>query len=84
MAALTQTYATGLDRLIVARKRESFIDKLIPRRCMVVSTGLILIGLSIPFLMTFQLIPSTFLLDFVGFVLTAMGSILALYFCGEI
>jgi hypothetical protein len=84
MAALTQTYSPGLDRLIVARKHESFIDRLIPRRCMVVSTGLILIGLSIPFLMAFQLIPSTFMLNLAGFIIALIGSALALFLCGEI
>jgi hypothetical protein len=84
MATLTQTYSPGLDRLIVARKRESFIDRLIPRRCMVVSTGLILFGLSIPFLMAFQLIPSMFILNLAGFIISLIGSVLWLFLYGEI
>jgi hypothetical protein len=84
MATLIQTYATGLDRLVVARKQESFIDRLIPRRCMVVSTGLILIGMSIPFLILCNVLPSMLILYFAGFIITLMGGIFTLIFCGEI
>jgi hypothetical protein len=84
MATLTQTYSPGLDRLIVARKRESFIDRLIPRRCMIVSTGLILAGLGIPALMVLQLLPCTFLIGLAGFLLAVMGTFMVLFFCGEV
>jgi hypothetical protein len=84
MAALIQTYAPNLDRLIVARKHESFIDRLLPRRCMVVCMGLILAGLSLPLLMVLQFLPPTFLIGLAGFVLAVTGSAMALFFCGEI
>jgi hypothetical protein len=84
MATLTQTYKPNLARMAWVKKRDEFIEKLIPRRCMVVSVGLILAGLGIPMLMVIQWLPVTFLLGFVGFALTATGGVLALVFCGEI
>jgi hypothetical protein len=84
MARLTQTYKSNLALIALIKKRDEFIEKLIPRRCMVVSVGLILAGLSIPMLMLLQFLPATFLLGFVGFALTATGGVLALTLCGEI
>jgi hypothetical protein len=84
MATLTQTYKPNLARMAWVKKRDEFIEQLIPRRCMVVSMGLILAGWSIPMLMALQLLPVTFLLAFVGFALTATGGVLTLVFCGEI
>lgn len=55
-----------------------------PRRCMVVSVGLIFCGLGIPLLMAIGLLPITLLLGLVGLVLTAAGGLMALIFCGEI
>jgi hypothetical protein len=55
-----------------------------PRRCMVVSVGLIFSGLGIPFLMAIGLLPITLLLGLVGLGLAAGGGIMALIFCGEI
>jgi hypothetical protein len=40
--------------------------------------------MSIPALMALHLLPITFLLGFVGFSLVAIGSVMALIFCGEI
>jgi hypothetical protein len=55
-----------------------------PRRCMVVSVGMILAGLGIPALMVFKLLPVSLLLGFAGFALVAVGGVLALVYCGEI
>jgi hypothetical protein len=66
------------------KKRDEFIEKLIPRRCMAVSAGLMFVGLSIPMLMLLQFVPATFLLGFAGFAFTATGGVLALTLCGEI
>jgi hypothetical protein len=66
------------------KKRDEIIERLIPRRCMVVSTGLILAGLSIPVLMMLQLLPSTLLIGLAGFLLAVMGTFLLLFFCGEV
>jgi hypothetical protein len=48
MATLTQVYIPNLARIAFTKKRDKFIEKLIPRRCMVVSVGLITTGMSIP------------------------------------
>jgi hypothetical protein len=84
MAALTQTYETNLDRPAIARKGARLTKKLAMPRCMIVSAGLILVGLSIPALMAFGLLTASFSLAFVGFALAATGGVLALIFCGEI
>jgi len=84
MATRTNTYKTSPALIALAKNRDEFIKKLVPRRCMVISVGLILAGMSIPMLMLLQFLPATFLLAFVGFALTATGGVLALTFCGEI
>ena len=83
MATYVHPYPTGLDRLVVARQHVSLLDRLIPRRCMVVSRGLILAGLSIPFLILFGALPSLFILYLAGFIIAAAGSTLAFFFCGD-
>ena len=55
-----------------------------PRRCMVVSVGLIFAGMSIPMLMLVLALPLSLLLGFLGFALAATGGVLSLIFCGEI
>ena len=84
MATLTQAYKPALARIASIKKRDEFIEKLIPRRCMVVSVGLIFAGMSIPLLMVVQLLPISLFLGFVGFALVATGGVMALIFCGEI
>ncbi len=85
MATLTQPhYQPRTLRLSLIKKCDESIEKLIPRRCMVVSVSLILVGLGLPFLMVLGLLPVDLLLGFVGFSLTATGSVLMLVFCGEI
>jgi hypothetical protein len=56
------------------------IKSYLPRRCMVVSTGLLAGGLCIPFLMGFALIPATVLLGFIGLISTCTGIILTIYY----
>jgi len=84
MATLTQSYEPRLARMIFIRKRDKFIERLIPRRCMVISVGLIIAGWSIPALMAFQLLPATLFLCFVAFALVVTHGVLALILCGEI
>ena len=84
MAALTQSYKPRLARIFFIKKRDKFIEKLKPRRCMVVSVGLILAGWSIPALMVIQLLPATLLLGLVGLALVVTNGVLALVLCGEI
>ena len=84
MATLTQADLPKLARIAITRKRDEFIEKLIPRPCMVLSGGLVLAGLSIPMLMAIQLLQPGFFLGFLGFALVATGGTLMLIFCGEI
>jgi hypothetical protein len=62
----------------------TFIDQSLPRRCMVISVGLLLAGLGMPILMIVHLLQPSFLLGLAGLALAASGGVLALIFCGEI
>lgn len=84
MAALTQAYLPNLARLAFRKKRDEFIEKLIPRPCMIVSVSLLIAGMCIPLLMMIRVLPPGLLLGLVGFGLVAGGGVLALIFCGEI
>ena len=84
MATLTQTYQSRHFRLAATRKLDKAIEQLIPRRCMVVSVGLFLAGLSVPALMFFGLLPVNLLTAAIGLALTALGGVLSLTMCGEI
>jgi hypothetical protein len=84
MATVIKTYRPHTIHVPWVLKWEEFIERFIPRRCMVISVGLILAGLSIPVLMVIHLLPATFFLGFVGFALAAIGGVMALIFCGEI
>jgi hypothetical protein len=84
MATLTQAYAPALAHIEFTKKRDKFIEKLMPRRCMVVSVGLILAGMSIPMIMVVEEIPISLFLGFAGFALVASGGVMALIFHGEI
>ena len=84
MATLIQAYAPVLAHIEFIKKRDKFIEKIIPRRCMVISVGLILAGMSIPVFMVVDLLPISLLLGLVGFALAGTGSVMALIFHGEI
>lgn len=85
MATLAYTYHPPHTlRLTIARKVDQTIEALLPRRCMLVSGGLFLVGVGIPFLMAIGLLPVNFLLGLIGFAATATGGVLALTLCGEI
>lgn len=84
MAILTQQYKPTAMRIVLVRKRDALIEKLMPRRCTVVSVGLILAGLGIPALMFFELLPVSLFLCFVSLALMAVGGVLALVYCGEL
>jgi hypothetical protein len=84
MAILNQQYKPTAMRIVLVRKRDALIEKLMPRRCMVVSVGLILAGLGIPALMFFELLPLSLFLGFVSLALMAVGGVLALVYCGEL
>jgi len=84
MTTITQNYMPNAIRTGFLRNQDDLIEKLIPRRCMVVSVGMILTGAIIPALMVFMLLPVSLPLGFVGFALVAVGGTLALVYCGEI
>lgn len=84
MTTLPQAYIPTLASIAFNKKRDILIEKLIPRRCMIISVGLILSGLSIPVLMEIQLLQLSLLLGFVGFALVAAGGVLLLIHCGEL
>lgn len=63
---------------------ERLIKRIAPRPCMITSTGLSLIGWSIPLLMLLEWIPSTLVLGLIGLVLAATGSVLLIIYLGEI
>jgi len=84
MAAVTQNYKPNVMRIVFTKKRDALIERMMPRRCMVVSVGMILAGIGVPALMAFKLLPVSLLLGFVAFVLVAVGGVLALVYCGEL
>jgi hypothetical protein len=84
MTTLSQAYPAALARRAYIKKRDEFIEKLMPRRCMVVSVGLIFAGMSIPMLMLVQVLPLSLILGFLGFALVAAGGVLSFIFCGTI
>jgi len=84
MATLTHSYKPKLAYITFVKKCDNFIERHMPRRCMVVLTGLILAGLGIPLLRVMHLLPASLVLDFAGLVLIAIGGALSLIFCGGI
>jgi len=84
MAAVTQNYKPNVMHIVFTKKRDALIERLMPRRCMVVSVGMILAGIGIPALMAFKLLPVSLVLGFVAFALVAVGGVLALVYCGEL
>ena len=84
MARLSYTYKPFLVRIGFFKISDVIPERLLPRRCMLVSVGLVLAGLGIPLLMVLQLLPASLLLGLVGFGMTVIGGVLALVFCGEL
>lgn len=84
MTTLTQNYKPNAVRIVFIRKFDNLLERFMPRRCMVVSVGMILAGMGIPVLMVFKLLPASLFLGFAGLALIAVGGVLALVYCGEI
>lgn len=55
-----------------------------PRLCMLISVGLILVGISLPILMVLQVVPANLILSFLGFGMVSTGSTLTLIKWGEV
>jgi hypothetical protein len=88
MAIRTLTYPrTTVHRSIIRpylMKLEEWISCHTPRPCMILSVGLLLLGLFVPLLMLLEIIPSSLLFGFFGFALTFSGGVMALYYWGEL
>lgn len=84
MTTLFQPHKHNAIRVASVKILDKLIEMLMPRPCMMVSTGLILAGSSIPMLIAMQLLTCTVLVGFAGFALVAVGGVMALIFCGEI
>jgi hypothetical protein len=88
MATRTLTYKTelthGLSTKGFVRKSGKLIRSLIPRPRTILSVGLILAGLCVPFLMFLEWIPATLFLGFVGLACAATGGVLVLFYSGEL
>jgi hypothetical protein len=84
MTTLSTLYKPCAMHIPFANKREEFIARLLPRRCMLFSVGLVLAGMSIPALMALQILPVTLLLGFLALALIAAGGVLVFFYCGEI
>ncbi len=84
MATLTQTQKFTIARMAAAQKRDEIIERLMPRRCMIVSVGLVLAGLGIPTGMLVHLLPVSLLLGFASVILIGTGGVLVLIYRGEI
>lgn len=64
---------------LVANGRK-WVKEMLPRPCMLISGGLLFVGLGIPFLMSFALIPGSLFLGFLGLIFTCSGIVLTFYY----
>ena len=84
MVTLTQIYKPRPARVALTNKLDALIQILKPRRCTLLSMVLILAGLCAPMLMALELLPVTLFIGFFALALIATGSLLLLFYCGEI
>lgn len=84
MAAIVKSQNLMTIQNIYTQNRYDFRRFMHPRLSMLISVGLILIGISLPILMVLQMIPASLLNNFLGFGLVSIGSILTLIKCGEV
>ena len=70
--------------LTPVKKTDASIGASLPRRCMVISVSLIIVGLAIPVLMAAGVLPANLLFCLIGLGLAATGGVLSLTLCGEI
>ena len=87
MATRSITYKPAVNYPVlaksIARKIDEVFKRLLPRPRTVLSVGLLLTGLGIPFLMLIKLIPASFILGFVGLALIIIGGIMSLLYVGN-
>lgn len=87
MATQTLTYQpwlqpTSLTKVLSA-KVNGFISKIAPRRSMIISVGIVLLGLAIPVFMLLEILPASLLIGFTGLSLTAIGGVSTLFYLGD-
>ncbi len=84
MTTITITYRTTyrarspLSEFLAEHTR--WLESRLPRPCMLVSVGLLLVGLCIPALMAFFIIPASLLVGFIGMVCACLGTVLTFYY----
>ncbi len=87
MATQTVAYKPVVFRSMLTksfvRKLDELFKRFMPRPCMILSVGLLLIGLGIPFFMLIEYIPTSLFLGFVGLAFIGIGGSLTLYFMGD-
>lgn len=74
------TYTISSYAKEMTTKGRKWVKSLLPRPCMIVSVGLLLIGLAIPFLMGMALIQASLFLGFVGLIFACAGIVLTFYY----
>ncbi len=84
MATLWQAYGSHHLRFVVIKEIDEVLVKILPRSCTVISTGILLAGLSIPILMTLGILPVNLLAAAIGLALVSLGGVFLLTLCGEI
>ena len=84
MDGLTEIHMLRTRRTSAIQERGRSMGRRGPRRCMVAAVGVILAGFSLPALMLLHLVPTTFLLAFLGIALAESGGVIALIYCGEL
>jgi hypothetical protein len=68
---------------LIALKAEHVFYKMMPRPCMLLSGGMVLLGLAIPLFMLVEILPASLLLGFAGLGLITIGGVLCMFFIGD-
>lgn len=84
MATILRQQNILVNQKSYTQNRSDFRRFIHPRLCMVISIALIVVGISLPILMVFDVMPSNLILDFLGFGMVSLGSTLTLIHCGEV
>ncbi len=84
MATLSHAHLNDAWHTRSVHKSDKMFGGLMPRRCMVISTALILAGLTIPLLMAIDCLQPSFALGFLGWAMVTLGGYRFLTRCGEL
>jgi hypothetical protein len=87
MATQTLTYQPWLQPAsltkVLSAKVNGLISNIAARRSIVISVGIVLLGLAIPVFMLLELLPASLLIGFAGLGFTAIGSVFSLFYLGD-